>query len=487
MRVMELHAPIRVVQRSKGRTATAAAAYRAAARIECERTGQVHDYTRRQRGVEATEMHVADDAPDWARDRASLWNAAEMREKHPKAQTAREVEVAFPSEFDAEQRREAGRNIARLFVSRYGSAADVAWHFPSRKGDQRNHHAHILFTGRPLTSEGWAKNKRLALDDRRQGREEVSSLRAAIAGVMNEIAARDRLNVYVEHLSFEARGLDQEATQHLGPDASEMERRGEETEIGSRNRDARTRNEEREELREERARVLDFADAQKQHRRRNPWEVFYRDMLGRRAAVSQDLEARFGQQERDAALQAGTIRAAQAERNLFGRLWSRVTGRTREETRELERLAEITRTIERHRREAQEAFERERNAKLEALKDEIAAAERQDQERFEDFQRAHGREREPEHTSPEEERTALDAEDDRGAVTYEDHEQQYMRRVAQTHGQPPPADSRNRADTEAPGFTSVTGRSTYESAEAAYLRGTAGSAGPSDDSADGPD
>lgn len=125
MRVMELHAPLKIVQRSKGRTATAAAAYRAAARIEDERTGQVHDY-QKKRGVEHTELLAADGAPAWTRDRAALWNAAERREKHPRAQTAREVEIGFPAEFNAAQRVEAGRNVAKLLIARYGSATDVA-------------------------------------------------------------------------------------------------------------------------------------------------------------------------------------------------------------------------------------------------------------------------------------------------------------------------------------------------------------------------
>ena len=50
MRVMELHAPMQTVKRSEGGTATAKAAYRAAERVECERTGQVHDYSRK-RGI----------------------------------------------------------------------------------------------------------------------------------------------------------------------------------------------------------------------------------------------------------------------------------------------------------------------------------------------------------------------------------------------------------------------------------------------------
>lgn len=397
MRVMELHAPVRIVQRSKGRTATAAAAYRAAERIECERTGQVHDYTKK-RGIEATELHAAEDAPDWTRDRAALWNAAEMREKHPRAQTAREIEIAFPSEFSPAQRREAGRNMAKLLVTRYGSATDVAWHEPNRNGDHRNHHAHIMFTARPVDAKGWAKNKRCALDERTpietpdgrvttRGQEEMHGLRAAIAGVLNDIAARDRLQVFVEHLSFEARGLDREATQHMGPNAVEMERRGEASEIGDTNRAIQARNDEREALREERDNVLDFAAGRDKQRRRNPWETYYRDTLGRRAALNQGLETAYGQHEAATTQQLNALQAQRKDRRLVSRLWVRLSGRDREEKRELEKLAQTLRTIELKKQEARERFDTEQRERLETLKAEIAAGEREDEVRFQEFLR----------------------------------------------------------------------------------------------------
>ena len=54
---------------------TAAAAYRAAERIDDRRTGEIHDYTRKG-GVESANIVLPDHAPTWASDRAALWNAA---------------------------------------------------------------------------------------------------------------------------------------------------------------------------------------------------------------------------------------------------------------------------------------------------------------------------------------------------------------------------------------------------------------------------
>ena len=65
------HLSVKTVQRSAGRSATAAIAYRTASRVLCEREGRVHDY-RAKAGVEATLLLVPQDAPTWAHDRQAL-------------------------------------------------------------------------------------------------------------------------------------------------------------------------------------------------------------------------------------------------------------------------------------------------------------------------------------------------------------------------------------------------------------------------------
>lgn len=247
MRTNELHASAKAVQRSKGRSAVAAAAYRAGVALMDERTQLMHDYTNK-RGVEYVRMYAPDNAPAWARDRGALWNAAEAKENRRNSITARELEIAFPHEFNAMQRREAGDKIARELMDRYGCAVDIAYHKPSRDGDQRNFHAHILFTGRAFdetSRDGWAKNRYRDLnndpaesDGEKTTRAalEVSSLREFCAVTMNDIARRDKLEVHTEYLSFEARGVGKEPTKKLGPAAAEAERRGAKTDRGDENR-----------------------------------------------------------------------------------------------------------------------------------------------------------------------------------------------------------------------------------------------------------
>ena len=65
------HLSVKTIKRSAGRSATAAAAYRAGCEIACEREGRVHDY-RRKLGVEDSFILAPDEAPDWAQDRQAL-------------------------------------------------------------------------------------------------------------------------------------------------------------------------------------------------------------------------------------------------------------------------------------------------------------------------------------------------------------------------------------------------------------------------------
>src|SRR3546814_19076774 len=69
------HLAVTTIGRSAGRSATAAAAYRAGVEITDERTGLVHDYTRKQ-GVAHKAIVLPHDPPAWARDRAVRRNPA---------------------------------------------------------------------------------------------------------------------------------------------------------------------------------------------------------------------------------------------------------------------------------------------------------------------------------------------------------------------------------------------------------------------------
>ena len=217
------HLSVKTISRSAGRSATAAAAYRAGVKITDERTGEVHDYTRKG-GVEAAELVLPAGAPDWAADRAALWNAAEQAETRKNSTVAREFEIALSEEVSAAERQRLAHDLAREIVERHGCAADVAIHAPGSDGDHRNHHAHILLSTRRLGPDGFTEKTR-ELDDQKTGPRLVTQWRERFASLQNEHLHRAGIEARVDHRSLEAQGIDREPTRHLGPAASGYERR----------------------------------------------------------------------------------------------------------------------------------------------------------------------------------------------------------------------------------------------------------------------
>lgn len=217
------HLSVKTVSRSAGRSATAAAAYRAGVSITDGRTGEIHDYTRKG-GVQSATLVIPGDAPEWARDRGALWNAAEQAEKRKNSTVAREFEIALPSELSPAERQRLAVDFARELVERHGCAADVAIHAPGKEGDNRNHHAHILLTTRRLTPQGMGEKTR-ELDDQKTGKELVTQWRERFATLQNERLREAGHAVQVDHRSHAQRGLQAMPSWHLGPVATAIERR----------------------------------------------------------------------------------------------------------------------------------------------------------------------------------------------------------------------------------------------------------------------
>jgi len=225
------HLSVKTVSRSAGRSATAAAAYRAGVKITDGRTGEIHDYTRKG-GVQSATLIVPAEAAAWANDREVIWNAAEQAEKRKNSTVAREFEIALPSELSPAERQRLAVDFAHELVARHGCAADVAIHAPGKEGDNRNHHAHILLTTRRLTPDGMGEKTR-ELDDQKTGKELVTQWRERFATLQNERLREAGHAVQVDHRSHAERGLQVEPTWHLGPAATAIERRtGKRSRIG---------------------------------------------------------------------------------------------------------------------------------------------------------------------------------------------------------------------------------------------------------------
>ena len=244
--IYSLH--VKTVSRSAGRSVVAAAAYRAAENIADERLGVVWDFTRKY-GVVHSEIIAPTDAPSWARDRAELWNAAERAEdtstRRHSATTGRDIILALPHELSDAQRIAAVQEFAAGLVDRYGVAVDFAIHAPDRHGDERNYHAHVLMTTRQIGANGLGAKTR-ELDSFRTGPREIEAIRQQWERIGNRALERAGIDERIDCRSYVDRGIDREATMHLGPVVSGMERNGEGSDLGDRNRDVKERNAERE-------------------------------------------------------------------------------------------------------------------------------------------------------------------------------------------------------------------------------------------------
>ena len=235
------HLSVKTISRSAGRSATAAAAYRSGTKIHCEREGKTFDYTHKG-GIESRGIYAPDGAPEWAKNREQLWNAVELTETRKNSTVAREFEVAFPAELNKLQRMQLVSGFVKEIVARHQCVVDVAMHEPSREGDERNHHAHILMTTRRIDHTGFTEKTR-ELDEKKSG--EVVHWREQWANHCNQALERAGRSERVDHRSLEAQGIDREPTVHLGVEATALERRNKPSNLGNENREAAARNQAR--------------------------------------------------------------------------------------------------------------------------------------------------------------------------------------------------------------------------------------------------
>ncbi len=227
------------------------------------RTGLVHDYTRRG-GVVSTEIMLPDGT---SAERNALWNAAELAEKRKDGRTGREWIIALPAELDEAARQELASAFGIELASRYGVAVDLAIHLPDREGDNRNHHAHVMTTTRQVSRDEVGQlvmgdKATIELSDTKRrgmglgsGADEVVAIRQLWERMANGALEKSGSDARIDSRSLKAQGLDREATTHLGPVASDMERRQKASDRGDGNRQVAANNVLREQIS---AQILDL-------------------------------------------------------------------------------------------------------------------------------------------------------------------------------------------------------------------------------------
>ena len=218
------HFSVQVIGRAQGRSAVAAAAYRAGERLHDERLDRDHDF-RAKSGVEHSEIMLPEGAPERFADRATLWNEVEATEKRKDAQLSREVEFSIPREMTKAQGIELAREfVGQEFVAR-GMIADLNVHWDMGADGQPKPHAHVMLTMREVNEQGFGAKER---DWNRT--ELVEQWRERWADHVNARLAELDIDARIDHRSLEAQGIDLEPQDKIGPAASRMGERGLESE-----------------------------------------------------------------------------------------------------------------------------------------------------------------------------------------------------------------------------------------------------------------
>lgn len=128
------HLEIRIVQRSKGSSAVAGAAYQAGEKIFSEYDQKFKDHRRKQKEVVYTEIMLPTNAPSEYADRATLWNSAEEVEKQWNSQLARRFVVALPREVPLEMCPQMLQEYCQEHFVSKGMCCDFAIHDPDPSG-----------------------------------------------------------------------------------------------------------------------------------------------------------------------------------------------------------------------------------------------------------------------------------------------------------------------------------------------------------------
>lgn len=160
----------------------------------------------------------------------AAWRMLEAVEEGYRANAKVQYRVVLnlPHELSAGQRRSFVYEFCERTFGRLGLPYAAALHVPDELSDQRNVHAHIVFSTRPCertASYQWdvAEEKVNGLTDKAG----LFRLRALCAAHMNQACRHAGLATRFTHLSYQARGLNAQRQERVGPERMAAFDRGE--------------------------------------------------------------------------------------------------------------------------------------------------------------------------------------------------------------------------------------------------------------------
>lgn len=240
------HFSVKAISRGDGRSAVACAAYRSGEKLVCDFYGKEQNYTKKT-GVEHTQIYAPENTNPDLLDRQKLWNTVEQVENRKNSLLAREFEIAFPQELDQKQRQSLLDELCQDIVKKHGVVVDAAIHAPhvGNGSDERNYHAHIMFTTRAISKNGTFEAKKYRDFSRDNGTGMVTEWRKDFADLVNTQLEQIGSTERVSHLSYQDLKNGLEATLHEGAAVTQLRRRGIDTKISIKNDAIKQRNAEK--------------------------------------------------------------------------------------------------------------------------------------------------------------------------------------------------------------------------------------------------
>lgn len=261
------HLSHKTAAKGKGRSAGAHARY-------IEREGKYE----KMRSAEALEFKVSGNMPEWAStDPNIFWDSSDIYER-ANGRVYTELEIALPRELNKSERQELVESFIEKELKDHPYTAVIHNKKALDGGDQP--HAHIMFTERKL--DGIDRSKELffrrandkdptlggAKKDRDWNRrEKIDEVRLSWEKSANRALEKAGHEARIDRRSLEAQGINREPEPKMGPERTQMLKRGASTEISDQVIELRHyRTEEKEvrrletELEERRGRVLEFGE-----------------------------------------------------------------------------------------------------------------------------------------------------------------------------------------------------------------------------------
>lgn len=206
------HQTVKIVGRSKGMDATAAAAYITRSEVYDRTTGEKFDHTHHKDKAIHTERYLPEDHPDFAevktykkgnkeyQDYGEFWNLVEERETRKDSQFARNFNLAAQDEFTDEENLECFEEWIKTNFTSRGIVVDGAFHAAHIEEDGSNNsnkHFHALAAIRQVNKEGWFEKK----DREANTKDFLENLRKSWADINNKMFEKKFCAAHQEELA----------------------------------------------------------------------------------------------------------------------------------------------------------------------------------------------------------------------------------------------------------------------------------------------